>query len=106
MLRDTAAVLSQQTIRINFYPGRIRSEGVRVHVGVGLFDRTAVHLKLHSIAIWIPVVKRKCNGMMNAPVRIDAHLFETFVGGKQVTQVGVSIRYVIYPRVVPRLAGD
>src|SRR6266508_4319513 len=105
MLRDTAAVLCKQFLRINFYPGRIRSEGVRVHIGVGLFYCTAVHLKLHSIAIGIPIVKGKCNAMMNAPIWCNTHLFETLVCSKQVTQAGVGVGYVIYTRVVPRLAG-
>ncbi len=38
LLRHIAAVLCQQTLRINFYAGGIRSEGVSTHVGVGLFD--------------------------------------------------------------------
>ena len=58
LLRHTSAVLSQQAFRINFYPGRIRGEGVTVHVGVGLFHCTAVHLKLHSITVGILVLKR------------------------------------------------
>lgn len=40
LLRYTATVLSQQAFRINFYSGRIRGEGITVHVGVGFFDRT------------------------------------------------------------------
>ncbi len=106
LLRHTAAVLSKQTLRINLYPSRIRGEGVTVHIGVGLFERTAVHLKLHSIAVGILVVKRKCNAMMNAPIRCNIHLFETLVSSKQVTQVGVGVRYVIYTRVVSGPAGN
>jgi hypothetical protein len=37
--------------------------------------------------------------MMNAPVPIDTQLFETLVRGKQVTQIAVGVRYVIYTRV-------
>ena len=58
LLRHATTVLSQQAFRINFYSGRIRCEGVTVHIGVGLCDSTAVHLKLHSIAVGILVVKR------------------------------------------------
>src|SRR6266404_7076975 len=104
LLGHTAPVLCQQTLRINLHTGRIRGKGVSLHVGVGLFNRTAVYLKLHSIAVRILVVKRKCNAMMNAPIWCDTHLFETLVSSKQVTQVGVGVRYVIYSRVVPRLA--
>ena len=58
LLGHTAPVLCQQTLRINLHTGRIRGKGVSLHVGVGLFNRTAVYLKLHSIAVRILVVKR------------------------------------------------
>ena len=82
LLRHTVAVLCQQTLRINFNSGWIPSEGIRLHIGVRLFDRAAVHLKLHSIAIGITVVHGKSNAVMNAPIWGDTHLLKTVVGIK------------------------
>ena len=51
LLRNAAAVLCEQTLRINFYAGGIRGEGFSLHVGVGFFHAASINLKLHSIAV-------------------------------------------------------
>ena len=52
-----------------------------MHECMRLFGiRATIHLKFHSVAIWIPIVHRQCHTMMHSPVRRDAELFEAVVG--------------------------
>ena len=73
---NTFLVLLKQFIRIDFHANRIHPERVALHVGVRLFRICiAINLKLHPIAVRVPVINGERYTMVHTPIGRDAELF-------------------------------